>query len=110
MLGKYEFEQKLVTFGENSVRICHPKPHLAHKIAFIEAKATTQCKTRLTFGVSSETSGVLDGGEAVSEEVAALLDKVHYTYQILNTGTVTCLLYTSPSPRDATLSRMPSSA
>ena len=25
-------------------------------------------------------------------------------------GTVTCLLYTSPSPRDATLSRMPSSA
>ena len=26
------------------------------------------------------------------------------------TATVTCLLYTSPSPRDATLSRMPSSA
>ena len=26
------------------------------------------------------------------------------------TDTVTCLLYTSPSPRDATLSRMPSSA
>ena len=25
-------------------------------------------------------------------------------------NTVTCLLYTSPSPRDATLSRMPSSA
>ena len=24
--------------------------------------------------------------------------------------TITCLLYTSPSPRDATLSRMPSSA
>ena len=27
-----------------------------------------------------------------------------------NTITYTCLLYTSPSPRDATLSRMPSSA
>ena len=25
-------------------------------------------------------------------------------------GNITCLLYTSPSPRDATLSRMPSSA
>ena len=25
-------------------------------------------------------------------------------------GVITCLLYTSPSPRDATLSRMPSSA
>ena len=28
----------------------------------------------------------------------------------LITGSQTCLLYTSPSPRDATLSRMPSSA
>ena len=27
-----------------------------------------------------------------------------------NDGDRTCLLYTSPSPRDATLSRMPSSA
>ena len=27
-----------------------------------------------------------------------------------NDGNMTCLLYTSPSPRDATLSRMPSSA
>ena len=27
-----------------------------------------------------------------------------------NPSCVTCLLYTSPSPRDATLSRMPSSA
>ena len=32
--------------------------------------------------------------------------------QVIGTGasTVSCLLYTSPSPRDATLSRMPSSA
>ena len=28
----------------------------------------------------------------------------------INTHSYTCLLYTSPSPRDATLSRMPSSA
>ena len=28
----------------------------------------------------------------------------------LSTTVITCLLYTSPSPRDATLSRMPSSA
>ena len=28
----------------------------------------------------------------------------------INTGSENCLLYTSPSPRDATLSRMPSSA
>ena len=34
------------------------------------------------------------------------LKKVQYIYG----GTTLCLLYTSPSPRDATLSRMPSSA
>ena len=34
-------------------------------------------------------------------ETAAMSYHVHYMY---------CLLYTSPSPRDATLSRMPSSA
>ena len=33
-----------------------------------------------------------------------------YKIQNLAGGTYTCLLYTSPSPRDATLSRMPSSA
>ena len=31
-------------------------------------------------------------------------------FAMLEAGMVSCLLYTSPSPRDATLSRMPSSA
>ena len=31
-------------------------------------------------------------------------------YIFKRSGPMTCLLYTSPSPRDATLSRMPSSA
>ena len=43
-----------------------------------------------------------------------LKSEVNYTIQEINqkTGQLvnTCLLYTSPSPRDATLSRMPSSA
>ena len=33
-----------------------------------------------------------------------------HAYDKSDAGTLTCLLYTSPSPRDATLSRMPSSA
>ena len=36
-----------------------------------------------------------------SERIELLIDNIHH---------YTCLLYTSPSPRDATLSRMPSSA
>ena len=34
----------------------------------------------------------------------------HRQWSIVGTGVMACLLYTSPSPRDATLSRMPSSA
>ena len=38
-------------------------------------------------------------------------DEIHYEVEIiLKFNKVGCLLYTSPSPRDATLSRMPSSA
>ena len=37
-------------------------------------------------------------------------DGSHYIYTWGQTEKEICLLYTSPSPRDATLSRMPSSA
>ena len=39
------------------------------------------------------------------------LPKGNHPFQLYSQGTPNgCLLYTSPSPRDATLSRMPSSA
>ena len=41
--------------------------------------------------------------------VAALTEQANTLWHISNVFT-NCLLYTSPSPRDATLSRMPSSA
>jgi len=44
-------------------------------------------------------------GKVISNDAAAL-----GTYTTLTLTAGTCLLYTSPSPRDATLSRMPSSA
>ena len=50
-------------------------------------------------------------GRAVSDNVASavwgFLALYIFTYVVLS---MACLLYTSPSPRDATLSRMPSSA
>ena len=36
--------------------------------------------------------------------------KVRFDFEVNGIGYSACLLYTSPSPRDATLSRMPSSA
>ena len=47
--------------------------------------------------------------EAIEELVVNLL-KGKKTDEEGNESSMTCLLYTSPSPRDATLSRMPSSA
>ena len=55
------------------------------------------------------------------DTIAILAEEDYVTYGIIAAGLwpqtaycmilyLTCLLYTSPSPRDATLSRMPSSA
>ena len=63
-----------------------------------------------------QTFDDLIGQEVVAETITNSIkaDKIPNAY--LFTGirgigkTTTCLLYTSPSPRDATLSRMPSSA
>ena len=47
---------------------------------------------------------------AVEQDGAVILDNVISEEFIAALREETCLLYTSPSPRDATLSRMPSSA
>ena len=44
------------------------------------------------------------------ERILALVNAVSYLATNQIEGDFVCLLYTSPSPRDATLSRMPSSA
>ena len=53
-------------------------------------------------------SGAILNGVSIGAH-PAYPDKVHFGRKSLTLGT-DCLLYTSPSPRDATLSRMPSSA
>ena len=71
----------------------------------------------------TQTSDLVRGGlsEALEENVGNLADYLGQAIEKANESTVfrweqwqtmlsSCLLYTSPSPRDATLSRMPSSA
>ena len=50
------------------------------------------------------------GKEIKEEEWNAILGVLHEALDNFTNFRTTCLLYTSPSPRDATLSRMPSSA
>ena len=60
-----------------------------------------------TGGFFSENGVVLNPREFQTFQ-ASQLDDITYTFG--SVGGSDCLLYTSPSPRDATLSRMPSSA
>ena len=52
------------------------------------------------------TQGILQG----TYETFAAIGRKRYDGSLKGTLTLTCLLYTSPSPRDGLLSRMPSSA
>ena len=71
------------------------------------------------FGFSAATiTGVYTGSTTNTAALAGVLDFINNTFsnqereQLTQQAVIgyTCLLYTSPSPRDATLSRMPSSA
>ena len=48
--------------------------------------------------------------EKLKKELSSIGTKVYLIKGDLSVESDVCLLYTSPSPRDATLSRMPSSA
>ena len=53
----------------------------------------------------------IEGAEFISVNTdKQALDKNDASTKLILGMDITCLLYTSPSPRDATLSRMPSSA
>jgi len=55
-------------------------------------------------------AGVGDNFGKLGVEIFAELGEVVIFYEDTVIEAYSCLLYTSPSPRDATLSRMPSSA
>ena len=61
-------------------------------------------------------STVIRGGGLTDEQkerykrLASLIEKVSQLRNVCDCGGKSCLLYTSPSPRDCRLSRMPSSA
>ena len=85
-----------------------PKPEILDP----QGKAVTGALQRLGFSGLAVRQGKrfeveVDGD--LSEEV---LEQIRHAAETLLANTVieTCLLYTSPSPRDGLLSRMPSSA
>ena len=89
--------------GEFKIGYAHSKFYLSTSVGLQNSETT--------FDIGSDEFG-MRGGPAILPET-----DVDYTVLNINgyvpfgqTGFGVCLLYTSPSPRDATLSRMPSSA
>ena len=74
-----------------------------------DVKFETDARTRMLRGVDTLADAVKVTLGPKGRNV--VLDKSFGAPRITKDGvSVACLLYTSPSPRDATLSRMPSSA
>ena len=61
-------------------------------------------------GAQTEVESIGVSAKGIDAESAATLEGLTRVRLALGEKHATCLLYTSPSPRDATLSRMPSSA
>ena len=68
------------------------------------AKAGSRAETALRAAI------IIDKSPLDDRSLAAVIDALSVAGLPQFAGRLACLLYTSPSPRDATLSRMPSSA
>ena len=90
MLQESDLSEIEVKEGEESVRINRKKEGIVH--------------TSIP-SVSEKTSAPNNDGDHIDES----MNSENYE-KIVSPMVGTCLLYTSPSPRDNTLSRMPSSA
>ena len=73
-----------------------------------DASTPEQDQTVESGAVPATPESAPDAPEATSEQAPAAVDPADRMQQLEQE--LSCLLYTSPSPRDATLSRMPSSA
>ena len=65
---------------------------------------------RLDFDQKLKSNKILRVPGAYNPLTAKLIEEIGYDAVYISGGVMACLLYTSPSPRDAHESRMPSSA
>ena len=78
------------------------------KLAFVNRKEITIAKTRT--GVIGKPVPLDQNPGAIQFTRDSRMLQIDFAKHLAFVNYRTCLLYTSPSPRDATLSRMPSSA
>ena len=93
----------------------HNNSNFACRRVIIILKPRFTCKYIAECTRNHIDHGITDYGNRAVTELEVVVARIEYlVYTIKNSMRVvtinSCLLYTSPSPRDATLSRMPSSA
>ena len=76
----------------------------------LREETSTPKVQRISLGLRADAAGLQEAGETL-DQVQRQLDRERFNWEDWQTSPRgSCLLYTSPSPRDATTSRMPSSA
>ena len=94
--------------GESPLPIIAPKsPADCFEVAIEACRLTLQHMTPV---VLLSDGYIANGAEPWKFPKAADIPEIEVNFAPVRGGDEACLLYTSPSPRDATLSRMPSSA
>ena len=102
-----------VALGIRALEILQPLPIESHLVVSKATALTVASETDLTMdeikALADEVYGVNDIAASLSSGSFKTMGMLIAPCSIKTLGEI-CLLYTSPSPRDATLSRMPSSA
>ena len=104
MKGKYEVVVK-------SRRVQY-KFSVIRNITILRGDSATGKTTLIDMIAAYQENGEASGVTVISKKQCTVLTGIRWqeNLSLIHDSIVSCLLYTSPSPRDRSLSRMPSSA
>ena len=83
---------------------------LHSKIDFLREKQRNRIYNKTSNDYDAGNTGTTFVNQNQSSEMVKVREQIKDLQNMLSGMVITCLLYTSPSPRDGLLSRMPSSA
>eukprot|EP00829_Urostomides_striatus_P015744 TRINITY_DN5010_c0_g2_i3.p3 TRINITY_DN5010_c0_g2~~TRINITY_DN5010_c0_g2_i3.p3 ORF type:complete len:154 (+),score=60.71 TRINITY_DN5010_c0_g2_i3:109-570(+) len=110
--GKENSQAKIVLNDKDT----KPKPKNDYELRYLEhLKALAEKKAKETQEIEDQRKKMVESREKLKKVVLARAEKLRQLKEVNDNiesdpDVIPCLLYTSPSPRDLSTSRMPSSA